>query len=646
MQPPSSEISPSSESVPSRSSPPMRLPQRLYSTTCYHETHQGSSTENRDKLDIPNKARHTENGETSCPDDRNTPPRDSPAVRKGRTYNPAVHPSIDALVLTGPLLLNTTTDDIYNPGSEDSSDDEHDYVLPFFPETTPDPNTSSPPPESINEDDNNNMTDVNMQAPPQPQQPPPPQDQQQIDQQAQTAQQQQAAAQQTLLLQQQQQQQQPFVPMMERELVDFVPASCLHCPRHKNVPTGPAPPVDPTLQRASVQQHTGQIPSHYTPNSILIQNIVPTQLAAFEAAPGAKLIITPQNSSNQVLFCIKRDVPIETQILGVLQLLAPTVSSHAEADALVTYDGYGCNTALGFFVKDYEANKAVQTHTASQYNVGIKGGDPEDICNDAVTNIAQLTQGRDSSTAKHVFDAINTIDAEYLPHKTTPTVTFYWPPLTTNADEQETLYARTHNYEFFAGRYTFTPQVRRGKMSTCVCCKHDDHPSFKCRYSRPEVGWWGPLTQLNELPHDHPLNTLIPAPVEVRAVAEAATDVAPHTEEGTIVGGVAGTGVAAANKLAADVANISPDPCIFPLLSQMRRMLSPPQLTIKLTIQAQTTTQRLETVAILPPIAPLKKAAALEGIWLKAARRRTGTATNLHGKVLPGQPMKSGWTQL
>jgi hypothetical protein len=62
-------------------------------------------------------------------------------------------------------------------------------------------------------------------------------------------------------------------------------------------------------------------------------------------------------------------------------------------------------------------------------------------------------------------------------------------------------------------------------------------------------------------------------------VAEAATDVAPRTEEGTTVGGMAGTGVAAADELAADVANISPDLRIFPF--QMRRTLSPPQLTIK-----------------------------------------------------------------
>jgi hypothetical protein len=63
-------------------------------------------------------------------------------------------------------------------------------------------------------------------------------------------------------------------------------------------------------------------------------------------------------------------------------------------------------------------------------------------------------------------------------------------------------------------------------------------------------------------------------------------------------------------------------------------------------IQARTTTRRLEAVAVPPPIAPPKKAAALEGIWLTAARRRTGTATNPHGKVLPGQPKMRGWTQL
>ncbi|KAJ7848353.1 hypothetical protein B0H14DRAFT_3453170 [Mycena olivaceomarginata] len=37
---------------------------------------------------------------------------------------------------------------------------------------------------------------------------------------------------------------------------------------------------------------------------------------------------------------------------------------------------------------------------------------------------------------------------------------------------------------------------------------------------------------------------------------------------------------------------------------------------------------------------------SLEGIGLKAARRQTGTATNPHGKDLPGEPMKSGLTQL
>ncbi|KAJ7912057.1 hypothetical protein B0H13DRAFT_2271781, partial [Mycena leptocephala] len=241
------------------------------------------------------------------------------------------------------------------------SDDEHGYVLPFFPETTPDPSASSPPPESINEEDDDNMTDVDMQAPPQPQQPPPrqpppPQDQQQLDQQA---------RQQALLLQQQQQQQQPFVPMTERELVDFVPASRLHCPHRKKVPAGPAPHRPHPTARLGPATH-GPDPVPLAPNSILIQNIAPTQLAAFEAAPGPSSLSPPKTAA------------ISDKYDGPVSLLA-TVSSRAEADALVAYNGYGCNTALGFFVKDYEANKAVQTHTASQYTVGIKGGDPEDI---------------------------------------------------------------------------------------------------------------------------------------------------------------------------------------------------------------------------------------------------------------------------
>lgn len=143
-------------------------------------------------LDPPNKARRTENGKTNRPDDRNAPPRDSPAIRKGRKYVLDNRPSIDALVLAGTSLLDTTTGDIYNPGSDDGTDDKHEQQLPFFPETTPDPNASSPPPDSINEEDDDDMTDVEMpQQPPQPppqQPPPPPPDRQQLDQQAQAGQ--------------------------------------------------------------------------------------------------------------------------------------------------------------------------------------------------------------------------------------------------------------------------------------------------------------------------------------------------------------------------------------------------------------------------------------------------------------------------
>jgi hypothetical protein len=130
-------------------------------------------------LEILNKVCHGENGKTNHPDNRNAPPHDSPEVRKGHIYNPAICPSLDTLVLAGPSLLNTTTSNIYNPGSED----EHDYVLSFFPETTLEPNTLSPPPESINNEDNIDMQALLLLQQPL-QQPPPPL----LDQQVQIAQ--------------------------------------------------------------------------------------------------------------------------------------------------------------------------------------------------------------------------------------------------------------------------------------------------------------------------------------------------------------------------------------------------------------------------------------------------------------------------
>jgi hypothetical protein len=75
----------------------------------------------------------------------------------------------------------------------------------------------------------------------------------------------------------------------------------------------------------------------------------------------------------------------------------------------------------------------------------------------AVMNVAQLTQGKDGSTAQCIFNTVNTINTKYLPHKETPMVTFYWPPLMTNADKQETLYMCTCNYKLFAGRYASCP---------------------------------------------------------------------------------------------------------------------------------------------------------------------------------------------
>ncbi|KAJ6533439.1 hypothetical protein DFH09DRAFT_1325749 [Mycena vulgaris] len=57
-------------------------------------------------------------------------------------------------------------------------------------------------------------------------------------------------------------------------------------------------------------------------------------------------------------------------------------------------------------------------------------------------------------------------------------------------------------------------------------------------------------------------------------------------------------------------------------------------------------TQWLEGMMAPPPVALLTKVTAKEGIWLTAARRRTGTATNPSGKDLPGEPMKNGSKQL
>ncbi|KAJ7053942.1 hypothetical protein C8F01DRAFT_1165399 [Mycena amicta] len=185
---------------------------------------------------------------------------------------------------------------------------------------------------------------------------------------------------------------------------------------------------------------------------------------------------------------------------------------------------YGVNTSLGFWVQQYDL--ADQEWVVGQHNLVGSRDDPADIeawaraglihaafhNADAYRELDQATQALDGPAPQRVFNALNALHARFLPHPSTPVVTFYIEPVSTVPEVQERVSRALRKLGFTSGEYGFNPRSG-GNASECMLCKSAEHPTFLCPYADSNVAigsaggtrWWGPPAQLSELSTDHPL---------------------------------------------------------------------------------------------------------------------------------------------
>ncbi|KAJ7732989.1 hypothetical protein B0H16DRAFT_1468285 [Mycena metata] len=442
--------------------------------------------------------RRNSDADVDRPADRNTDPRETPRVRK--SYQPSGQVSIHALVLAGPSALNTTTADTFSP---ESSDDEID--LPArSPSPTPAPSTSalSPPPHSPAQSDMSLEDDeMNGQPPVVPLAPAPPvvqpllPPQQQIP--AAPAPQFNAAPAPAGPVQPANAAQ-AFVLPSEAALVAHRPPCRADNPYLKFPAVQPPPPLNP------------EMPAHYVPTSRAARHWSPAFTKRFEEKAGKHLIGILANGGNH-LRNTQFDTPLLDQAKAAIRVRALTDDIEVKFPVPVSLDGiqvstdkYGGPIALSIII-DTPANAAGPLAQGTYGGAPLPGilgalNDPTDIVAwaragfvlkaiedpDAFREVDQATQALGGDSRQRVFDALNTIHAEFLPHKDRPVVVFYMKLISAVPKVQERVAQALRRLEFTSGEYGFRPRSK-GNPSECVLCKMSNHPTFLCRYSDSNI---------------------------------------------------------------------------------------------------------------------------------------------------------------
>jgi hypothetical protein len=90
----------------------------------------------------------------------------------------------------------------------------------------------------------------------------------------------------------------------------------------------------------------------------------------------------------------------------------------------------------------------------------------------------RLTAVKGGEVQKRVFDALNTLHFEFIPHPTKPIVIGYLKSLTPNiADEQHN--TLLHGLDVYPGKYGYVHRSKQGLLAECMVCKSAAHPSFR-----------------------------------------------------------------------------------------------------------------------------------------------------------------------
>ncbi|KAJ7686902.1 hypothetical protein B0H17DRAFT_1136572 [Mycena rosella] len=411
----------------------------------------------------PNKLQRRNSGaDVDRPADPNTDPRETPRVRK--LYKDRDPISIDALVLAGASTLNTTTAATFTP---ESSDDETD--VPSAP-------SFSPPPHSPTHSDTS-MDDAPL-----------------------------------VIL---------FSLPSKKDLAAHKPACVADNPYFKFQ-------ADEEGNAPYKQLNNIDTPTHYVLTPRAERHWAASYTEAFVEKTGNHLIGIIANGGNHIRNTLF-DTPFVDQIRKAIRVRAPIgniefgspisvsilIENDIGASGVLAQATYGVHPALRFWVQEYKPEDA--KWVIGQHDlVGSPGDDTAAIeaqaCaglvhegfnnTDTYREVEQTTQALGGASPKRIFDALNTMHAQYIPHPTLPIMVYYMKPISKVLEVQERVAWALRRLKFTSGEYGFRP---RSKGMCAVQERATPNLPNVIPGDSTHAGWWGSAAQLSELAPDHPL---------------------------------------------------------------------------------------------------------------------------------------------
>ncbi|KAJ7029738.1 hypothetical protein C8F04DRAFT_1368811 [Mycena alexandri] len=314
-----------------------------------------------------------------------------------------------------------------------------------------------------------------------------------------------------------------FVLPDEDTLAAHTPPAAMRNPHLQAHAPQPAPPVDAD-GRTHFQQLDIRLCPHVRTNTQLEESIADTHLVAWKASPHHQIYLTIANGGNQLFNQVDFEDPLEDKFLGAFRTLAPdgvitveapvsagleganingnkfggpstflvTVESDAGANAICAQHVFRLDPTAGGWVHNRMANAGVRIWTLSHHNIKGRGTKQEIEAagrvgiirtafksREAYLTVDQQTASRGGPADQRIFDALNTIHCEYVPHKETPVLVTYMEPIGSE-QEHERLAQILHKLNFVAKKFGFQSRSPTGLAKECVLCKGSEHPSFNC----------------------------------------------------------------------------------------------------------------------------------------------------------------------
>ncbi|KAJ7879859.1 hypothetical protein B0H13DRAFT_2345857 [Mycena leptocephala] len=234
----------------------------------------------------------------------------------------------------------------------------------------------------------------------------------------------------------------PFAMPEEEEIAAEVPSAQGENLYLKQLPPQPGLPIDADLGRASFQHSAGQFPAHIITNTAALAAIAPQQLKGHMKKPGHKFVAVVANGGNFVLNDTPHGIPLELEVTNTIpdpdlfhggkyggpRSMLVLVEDDAGAATISGQTACGVHEAFGCWLHDIDANKNVRKWPVGFWGLATIPRNTLAADIEASTRGAFLTQADGGDPRRRVFDALNTIHFQYLPHHEKPVVAYLKPP--------------------------------------------------------------------------------------------------------------------------------------------------------------------------------------------------------------------------